>query len=182
VNDEENRLEDAGALEAAGLRIHSMSPRSVAAVGPAVRALCEELGMGSPPEFAEEAWQAWLTRTRGAPIAAPVRAATLVWRRPWMALGAQTYGSSVLEVLGVHNVFTEADGRYPEVALDELSERAPDVVLLPDEPYVFREHHAREVASATAPADVRLLSGRDLFWWGVRTPGACARLASVIRP
>src|SRR5262249_3923363 len=39
VNDEENRVEDADALVAAGLRVHSMSPRSVADVGPAVVAL-----------------------------------------------------------------------------------------------------------------------------------------------
>jgi len=39
VNDEENRIEDADALVDAGLGVHSMSPRSVADVGPAVVAL-----------------------------------------------------------------------------------------------------------------------------------------------
>ena len=37
VNDEENRAEDADALAAAGLALHSMSPRSVDDVGPEVR-------------------------------------------------------------------------------------------------------------------------------------------------
>src|SRR4051812_31492340 len=39
VNDEENRREDANALIDAGLALHSMSPRAVTDVGPALAAL-----------------------------------------------------------------------------------------------------------------------------------------------
>ena len=48
VNDEENRIEDADALRAAGLRLHDMSPRTVADVGPAVRALGDAVGAETP--------------------------------------------------------------------------------------------------------------------------------------
>src|SRR5436305_7431130 len=54
VNDEENRIEDARALEARGMRLHSMSPRSVADVGGAVSALASALGVETPSPFA--AW------------------------------------------------------------------------------------------------------------------------------
>jgi ABC-type hemin transport system substrate-binding protein len=182
VNDEENRLEDAHALQAAGLRVHSMSPRAVAAVGPAMRALCVELGVAVPAPFDRRSWERWLEGQRPHAPGQRLTAATLVWRRPWMTLNADTYGSSVLELLGVDNVFAADRDRYPEVALDELAARRPDFVLLPDEPYAFKARHVDEVAHAVTGARVELLDGQDLFWWGIRTPDACARLARVIRP
>ena len=51
MNDEENRAEDAEALVAAGVRVHSMSPRSLAVVGPAVVALGQAVGAGVPALF-----------------------------------------------------------------------------------------------------------------------------------
>jgi hypothetical protein len=51
-------------------------------------------------------------------------------------------------------------------------------VLLPDEPYPFRARHVDEVAAAVPAARVRLLDGRDLFWWGIRTPEALERLSA----
>ena len=67
------------------------------------------------------------------------------------------------------------------MALEEIAERRPDLVLLPDEPYAFGERHIQEVAAAVADADVRLVDGRDLFWWGIRTPAAAARLRDALR-
>jgi ABC-type Fe3+-hydroxamate transport system substrate-binding protein len=182
VNDEENRLEDARALTAAGLRVHSMSPRTVASVGPALQTLCDELGIAVPPPFDGRSWERWLEGQRADVPEQRLTAATLVWRRPWMTLNADTYGSSLLELLGVDNVFGADGDRYPEVALDDLARLRPDLVLLPDEPYAFRARHVDEVGHAVAGPRVELLDGQDLFWWGIRTPDACARLARLIRP
>ena len=44
---------------------------------------------------------------------------------------AQTYGSSVLAALGVENVCAGEADRYPEVELDDVRARRPDVVLAP---------------------------------------------------
>jgi ABC-type Fe3+-hydroxamate transport system substrate-binding protein len=184
VNDEENRLEDAAGLTGAGLRVHSMSPRSVAEVGPAIVALCHVLGRAVPDEFVHAAWQQWLTERRAASAAPPRRTAVvMVWRRPWMTLAADTYGSSVLELLGIDNAFGSSVGgeRYPEVTLDEIAARSPDVVLLPDEPYPFRAPHAEEISTVLAPARVTIVDGQDLFWWGIRTPTAIARLEPMLR-
>ena len=49
VNDEENRIEDADALAARGLAVHSMSPRSVADVGPGGRARSRPRSVSSAP-------------------------------------------------------------------------------------------------------------------------------------
>jgi ABC-type hemin transport system substrate-binding protein len=178
VNDEENRVEDADALVAAGLRVHSTSPRSVADVGPAVGALGEVIGIPAPAPFGPGAWARWLDEQGTA--TARARAAVLVWRRPWMTMNGDTYGSSLLDLVGVENVFAADEERYPEVTLDAIGDRDPDCVLLPSEPYPFKARHIAEVAGALPDTDVRLVDGRDLFWWGIRTPAATARLRATL--
>jgi ABC-type Fe3+-hydroxamate transport system substrate-binding protein len=175
VNDEENRIEDADALEARGLTLHSMSPRSIADVGPAVVALALALGLAPTPPWID--WDAWLARTRQ-----PVRTTAFVaiWRRPWMSLAADTYGSSLLEHVGIVNVFSSAADRYPEIDLADVAARRPVLVLLPDEPYAFAERHVAEVAAAIPGARPILVDGRDLFWWGSRTPDAAERLRHLL--
>ena len=175
VNDEENRIEDAQELSRRGLVLHSMSPRSVADVGAAVGALAGAVDVAPPPPF--DRWDAWCARTRRVGRA---RAFVAVWRRPWMSLAADTYGSSLLAHVGVANVFAGAPDRYPEVSLAEVAARAPDTVLLPSEPYAFAERHAAEVRDVLPAAEVRFVDGRDLFWWGIRTPAAAGRLARAL--
>ena len=175
VNDEENRIEDADAIAARGLRLHSMSPRSVADVGPAVVALATAVGVDPPAPFT--AWSQWEDRTR---VATRVRAFVPIWRRPWMSLAADTYGSSLLAHTGVANVFGPASERYPEVSLAEVAALAPDVVLLPSEPYAFAERHAGELRDALPDTRVSFVDGRDLFWWGIRTPLAAERLRKAV--
>jgi len=181
VNDEENRIEDADALVAAGLRVHSMSPRSVADVGPAVIALSDAIGVDAPLPFAAPEWERWLDEQRAVAPGVARRAAVLVWRRPWMTTNANTYGSSLLELLGIENVFAGAGERYPETTLEEIAARRVDLVVLPGEPYPFKDRHVGEVQSIVPGADVRLVDGRDLFWWGIRTPDAVARLCEALR-
>ena len=174
VNDEENRVEDAKSLVARGLALHSMSPRSVADVGTAVCALAAAIGAEPPAPF--DAWDAWQARTR-----APARLAAFIpiWRRPWMSLAADTYGSSLLALAGITNIFGDSVDRYPEVSLGEVAARGPDVALLPSEPYAFAERHALELQEAVPRLRATFVDGRDLFWWGIRTPAAAERLQTV---
>jgi ABC-type Fe3+-hydroxamate transport system substrate-binding protein len=182
MNDEENRLEDAEALGAAGLRVRSMSPRSVADVGPAVVALGDAVGADVPAVFSTPGWDRWLDQQHARAASPRRRSAVLVWRRPWMTTNADSYGSSLLELLGVDNVFADEEERYPEVVLEEIAVRRADLVLLPDEPYPFKARHVDELEAAVGGAAVRLVDGRDLFWWGVRTPAALSRLRDALRP
>ena len=174
VNDEENRVEDADALVACGLALHSMSPRAVADVGPAVCALAAAIGLETPEPF--DAWDEWQDRTR-----TPERLSAFIpiWRRPWMSLAADTYGSSLLAHVGIANIFADSTDRYPEVALGDVEARAPDVALLPSEPYAFAERHAHELSAAVPGVRTTFVDGRDLFWWGIRTPAAAERLQSA---
>jgi ABC-type Fe3+-hydroxamate transport system substrate-binding protein len=180
VNDEENRFEDVDRLRKLGVPIHEMSPRSVAEVGPAVAALAEAVGAEVPEPFGRDTWGAWLEERRRQRRGEPQRTFVLVWRRPWMTLAGDTYGSSLLQLLGCFNVFTGQGVRYPAVELAEAAGRKPDLVLLPTEPYPFKDRHVGEVAEALPDTDVVIVDGQDLFWWGIRTPGAVERLAAAL--
>jgi hypothetical protein len=91
-----------------------------------------------------------------------------------MTVNTSTYGSSLLASIGVENVFADAIDRYPTVTLDDARARRPEIVLAPSEPYPFSERHRDELETV---APVELVDGKDLFWWGVRTPDARRRLS-----
>jgi ABC-type Fe3+-hydroxamate transport system substrate-binding protein len=159
VDEEENRREDYDALVAAGVPVHALALRDLADVDPAMADLARRVGAD---------WEPVPTRPRR-PIT--TRAFVPIWRRPWMALGAPTYGTSLLSVLGIENVF--ADAPYPTVTLEEATEQHPEVVLAPSEPYPFTVRQLPELESV---APTVFIDGKDLFWWGARTAGALERL------
>jgi ABC-type Fe3+-hydroxamate transport system substrate-binding protein len=163
VDTEENRREDHDDLVARGVAVHALSVRRLADLDDQLGALARRVGAVWEPI--------------GAPASPPVRLRAFVpiWRRPWMALGEPTYATSLLRSLGVANVVTE--GPYPEVDLDDVAARRPDVVLAPSEPYPFRERHEAELGRV---APVRFVDGQDLFWWGARTRAAMGRLQAVL--
>jgi ABC-type hemin transport system substrate-binding protein len=163
VDEEENRREDHDALVAAGIDVHVLGIRSIADVDAQLGPLAVRVDARWDPigEVAEQ----------------PLRAIAFVpiWRRPWMALGAPTYGTSLLRGLGIDNVFSAH--AYPEVTLEDASAARPDIVLVPSEPYPFAERHRAELEQV---APVVFVDGKDLFWWGVRTREAIARLDAAI--
>lgn len=162
---EENRREDAEALVRAGLATCTLVVDDLDDAALAVQALAGFAGVDHVPA----ALAPRVERPTG------VRAFVPIWRRPWMTLNGATYGSSMLRHLGIENVFADDPVRYPEVTLDDVAARRPDVVLAPSEPYPFAERHVAELA---AIAPVELVDGQDLFWWGIRTPAALDRLRS----
>lgn len=174
MNDEENRREDAEYFEQLGLSVYSMSPRSLEEVGAAVYDLAGAVDVEVPDLFTEPAWSDLLARHRRERVG--WKAFVPVWPRPWMAMNANTYGSSVLAWLGVENVYGDSAERYPEIDVDDAVARRPHLVLLPTEPYPFKTKHIETVAQRFPKAAVELIDGRDLFWWGIRTPHALERL------
>ena len=99
-----------------------------------------------------------------------------IWRRPWMTVGAATYGTSVLAAAGLDNVFADSADPYPAHELAAAAGRGAQAVLAPSEPYHFTERHRAELETV---APVVFVDGRDLFWWGTRTPGALRRLTEL---
>ncbi|MEZ5247737.1 MAG: helical backbone metal receptor [Ilumatobacteraceae bacterium] len=112
---------------------------SLADVTPTLVALARATGVASAADMVRAA-SAYDVAAGAVPVAGGdrCRVAVLIWRRPWMALGAATYGSSVLRHLGLHNV-PAGRRRLSRAELAVLAERRPDLVVLPSEPYPFAE-------------------------------------------
>lgn len=162
---QENRREDAEALEAAGLRVWVSDVDDVAAALDVVDGLADLVGVDAParPDFDHH-------------VANPLPVLVPIWRRPWMAIGPATYGASLLGQSGFVTVTGADDPHYPELDFEAVRGEAPVAVLVPSEPYEFRDEHLDELRTALRVARVLRVDGRDLFWWGVRTPGALVRL------
>jgi ABC-type Fe3+-hydroxamate transport system substrate-binding protein len=165
VDAEENRKEDHDALVAAGVRVWSLRIRSVDDVADQLAPLASALGVD------------WRMPDLPPPRPLDDKAFVPIWKRPWMALGAPTYGTSLLERIGVGNVYGD-DGAYPETTLDDAARRAPSWVIAPSEPYPFAERHRAELERVGATVFV---DGKDLVWWGTRTAGAIHRLDELLR-
>jgi ABC-type Fe3+-hydroxamate transport system substrate-binding protein len=163
LNDEENRREDHDALVAAGLDVHVVRVNAVADVAPALSELAARVGVAVPAVELPP------------PSPTRVRVFVPIWKRPWMSIGADTYGSSLLAHVGAVNVV--GDERYPELTLEQAAALRPDLVLAPSEPYPFAERHR---AQLEVVAPVVLVDGQDLFWWGARTPAAVIRLSALL--
>ena len=167
---EENRIEDHDALVAAGLDVFASDVRSIDAGVGVVQQLADLVGVVAPRLGPVPLLDPPLLRTAFVPI----------WRRPWMSISAATYGGSLLRRLRVELVTADADVEYPTLDLDEVALSVPDLVLVPSEPYDFGASHLDELALAFPSAEVHRIDGQDLFWWGVRTPAAIARLATTL--
>jgi hypothetical protein len=88
-----------------------------------------------------------------------------------------------LKVPWDEELVVERDRRYPRVSLEEVKSLAPTLVLLPDEPYEFSAGDIPWFQAALGPStDVRLVSGKDLFWYGAWALDAHSRLRAALAP
>ncbi|NIL41238.1 cobalamin-binding protein [Salinispora arenicola] len=174
LNVEENRREDADALVAAGIPVRVTYPRTVDGALTELADLLTDLGAPGEPEWLVAARRAWAGLTDEGP---PRRALVPVWRRPWVVLGRGTFAGDVLRRLGLSNLYAEHGERYPRPSLDELRGRAPQLVVLPDEPYRFTASDGPEEFPGVPCA---LVSGRHLTWYGPSLAEAPAVLAAQL--
>ncbi|MFB7508226.1 helical backbone metal receptor [Streptomyces broussonetiae] len=175
ANEEENRAPDLDALREAGLEVLVTEVRSVPqAIGELARVLAA-CGAPERPRWLQEAEAAW----DALPEPAARRTAVVpVWRRPWMVLGRDTFAGDVLARLGVDHLHAGHPERYPRIPLDELRAAAPDLVVLPDEPYRFTAEDGPEAFGGLPCA---LVSGRHLTWYGPSLAEAPRVLGAALR-
>jgi ABC-type Fe3+-hydroxamate transport system substrate-binding protein len=165
ANDEENRAEDIAELRAAGLAVWVTAPRSLEAAFRSLARMLQACGLSRPAWLAaaERAWAPSGDAPAGA--ARRRRAFVPIWRRPWMSLGSDTFAGDLLARLGVDHVYADDPQRYPRVTLDDVRRLAPDLVVLPDEPYAFTTDEGAEVFGDWG-VSVAYVSGRHLTWYG----------------
>ncbi len=99
-----------------------------------------------------------------------------IWKDPWMWCGGDTYVSRLVESAGGRNVLADRE-RYPQVALEEVIALRPDVVFLPDEPYVFTEADAK---AFEGPRVIGPFPGHLFTWHGSRTIQGLRFLREVV--
>jgi ABC-type Fe3+-hydroxamate transport system substrate-binding protein len=159
ANREENRRRDVETLRAAGVPVWVTVTESVPqALGALERMFGVALRRPQPD------WLAGCIRLWTGGVPTPThRVAIPVWRDPWMVVGATTFTGDLAARIGLANVFADAPARYPRVEVDEIAERGPNVVLLPDEPYPFSDDDGPEALPGLRCA---LVSGRALTWYG----------------
>lgn len=181
ANPEENRAAHLDRLREAGVRVVAPFPKTVAHVD----ALLAEIGELLDARAAADALRADLAAARDEAVAArpatPLSTLTLIWRKPWMGVGPDTYADDLLATCGLTNALVGFGERYPR--LDEGLLLAPQVVLLPSEPYAFGEDDAPAARQAFGAdrAVVELVDGQALTWHGPRTAGALRAFSALAR-
>ncbi|MET7463134.1 helical backbone metal receptor [Nonomuraea sp. NPDC005501] len=173
ANAEENREPDLAALRATGVAVWVTRIESLDQAFVSLERMFRHACRARPPAWLEEAREVWREPARG-----PRRTAVIpIWRRPWMVVGRDTFTGDVLRRLGVDNLYAGHPERYPRVPLPELAAKAPDLVVLPDEPYAFSAGDGPECFPGLRCA---LVSGRDLTWYGPSLVTARDRLAGAL--
>ena len=170
---EENRRQDYDALVAAGLNVEALHIAALGDVEPELGRLAQRIGVAWTPDPLPKPAD---LRGPVAPVG-NVRVFVPIWRRPYMTIGARTYGASLLRYCGVEVAFADRDA-YPTLSDADLSAGHFEVILAPTEPYPW---HLRHVDELSQYAPTHLVDGQDLFWWGTRTPAAIVRVARTIR-
>ena len=110
----------------------------------------------------------------------PKRVAYFIWRKPWMCAGGDTFISNMIEHMCWVNVLADKQ-RYPEITLDELTDKRTDLLLLSSEPYPFKEAHITEIKTVLPDVEIMLVDGEMFSWYGSRMNKAIKYLASLIK-
>lgn len=212
ANQEENRPSDVAALQAAGIPVFVSFPRTVRAALDLLWELARLAGVHDQAATRIQALERLYAQTvawaSGVP---PVRVFCPIWRDPWMTFNAATYAHDLLATCGAANVFAGRsrryplaadlgqapasaasryagrDTRYPRVTLDEVAALAPDLILLPSEPYAFAEADMTAFVAYPAMPAVRdgrilLVDGSLITWHGTRLGRALRQLPRLIQP
>ncbi|MCI0617387.1 helical backbone metal receptor [bacterium] len=90
----------------------------------------------------------------------------LIWRDPWMAVGTNTFIHAMLETIGWRNAISES--RYPEINTSVMQAISPEIILLPSEPFPFKDQHRDELQPILPSSKIIRVDGEMFSWYGSR--------------
>lgn len=171
ANEEENRIEDVRALEAAGIDVDVSFPRTVGQVPDEVRRWGRRIGGSAEGEALADRIARGIDELESGPKPPPFLYAYWIWKDPWMTVADDTYVADLLRLAGGVNVYGRETDRYPTTTPEESLRRGADVHFFPDEPYPFHpDKHTEEMERTFGPEKERLfVPGDDWCWHGART-------------
>jgi len=108
--------------------------------------------------------------------------AYLVWNKPLMLVGGNTFINNVLENCGLINVFNDRIS-YPEVTIDEINESNPEIIFLCSEPFEFKEEHKEDFEKHFPNKKVLLVDGEIFTWYGshlLKTKEYCQNVKEIL--
>lgn len=163
LNHEENRREDAEAIRA-------FAPLLVTEISTVEQALGAILDIGAATRTAEAATQLCASIRAQMPSPetyTPLRTAYLIWKKPLMSVGGDTYIHDVMRLFGFENLFAGTT-RYPETSYEALARLGTELVLLSSEPYPFKQADADEAQHAVPGSLAVTADGEAFSWYGSR--------------
>lgn len=117
------------------------------------------------------------------PVGRRVRAFWHVWDAPVLTIGQGSYLSELLEVAGGENVFGDLDAPSPQVTLEEVARRDPDVILAgPDAAATMRTHQGWQAVRAVREGRILVIDTTIVGRPGVRMGEAAAHLRALLYP
>ncbi len=107
------------------------------------------------------------------------KTAYLIWHKPYMTAGGDTFIHDMLSKCGFDNIFAEKS-RYPETNISELQTSNLKLLLLSSEPYPFKQKHMDELATQLPDCKIVLVDGEYFSWYGSRLLEAPAYFKKLI--
>ena len=89
----------------------------------------------------------------------------IIWREPWMAVGADTFITSMLQKLGFSKFLTRHPSPYPELTEKDMS-HDNTFYLFSSEPYPFGRHQQQLIEEKFNGA---IVDGEVYSWFGIRS-------------
>jgi len=187
ANKEENRRRDVESLEAGGVPVFVTYARGVREAIDEIRTLGAVVGRAAEAEALVAPVERALAAQEARAAEPRVRCVALIWRDPFMVVGADTFAHDLLACCGGENPFAGAsERRYPRVERAELEAARPEVILLPTEPYAFGEADRVELLELDCPAArdgrIHVVEGELLTWYGPRMARALETFSALLRP
>ena len=177
VNTEENRPPDIEELRAQGLTVHESLPKTVLGARDVIVEIGDLLDRAAQAKQIAADIDGALADIQADTDHPRVVALTLIWRKPWMAIGPDTYADDLLWRCGFANALSGYDERYPK--LEPGLMLGTDVVLLPSEPYEFSDADLPAVAELLPDTTARFVDGELLTWHGPRTAQGLRTFAAL---
>lgn len=90
----------------------------------------------------------------------------LIWDKPIMAAGTDTFIHDMLSHAGFKNAIKET--RYPEITHQEIKQLKPEYIFLSSEPYTYTNKDVLNYQQLYPTSKVRLVDGELFSWYGSR--------------
>ena len=103
----------------------------------------------------------------------------LIWQNPYMTIGGDTFIHDMLTRCGFENIFA-GKTRYPELTIFDLLIANCQLLLLPSEPFPFKQRHVDELQIQLPNTRIVLVDGEMFSWYGSRLLNAAEYFKNLI--